>query len=85
MISLSKNGRDVMNLQKQIVSQPYPERSQDIIPFCNGDENVLQKCCKADVFYSEKKTLSMTSTNAVRISKAQNTLSLPKSFKHLAR
>ena len=27
----------------------------------------------------------MTSTNTVRISKAQNTLSLPKSFKHLAR
>ena len=41
MINLSKNGRDVMNLQKQIVSQPYPERSQDIIFFCNGDENVL--------------------------------------------
>ena len=41
MINLSKNGRDVTNLQKQIVSQPYPERSQDIISFCNGDENVL--------------------------------------------
>ena len=41
MINLSKNGRDVMNLQKQIVSQPYPEISQDIISFCNGDENVL--------------------------------------------
>ena len=40
MINLSKNGRDVMNLQKQIVSQPYPERSQDV-SFCNGDENVL--------------------------------------------
>lgn len=36
-------------------------------------------------FTLKKKTLSMTSTNTVRISKAQNTLSLPKSFKHLAR
>ena len=42
IMNSSKNGKDVMNFQKQIVSQPYPGRSQGItISFCNGDENVL--------------------------------------------